>query len=542
MGCADLQDDSRLNSENHVSTEITGEAMNAKQATLEAKDLSIESETEERMPTESDGKLRTITYSPSLRFCPMHLSDGPALNTLNETFPSSAADKALIGKETVGSAKSSNGLASKRRTRELRSHFVQAQEPMLESNSSLTADDSSTTNETTQSSIGDVSNKRPRQLQRSKEPAGEQAHDSNSCSTRDDFNQPSSNYVSSLRVHQLMSSTMRREAHLLLHISQWKSWHLTNHTSSTMFVKTQEDVFNTFRDDEIHLSKLALKRASSYLDPQETSFCEAAKTYASLREETHKWWCSIAYKSCVEFATNSTRDWDCFEFSQRSLWDYILQLENDMCEYHCEELTSNEVARVDAARTIHSTPPLTSQTSLFQQSGRVHYLQNYVSCLRNYLSLSTSSRNKLFIRSYLARWKTDWANLSGPNDAKTSLLENETAQLDWFYREENALMSLSFRDPFVTGLGHAFGCSPFTMEINHYITIREKLWSFFCQSVLVESWKEWSKAVNPSFEKFEKSQLTLWGYFDAMENAMLKVHEARCSQIAGSWMVAPLMM
>jgi hypothetical protein len=356
--------------------------------------------------------------------------------------------------------------------------------------------------------------------------------------SQDDHSQSISSYVSTLRVYRMFSSTMRREAHLLLHLSQWKSWHLTNHTNGAMFAKTQESVFNAFRDDELHLSKLALNRACGHIACDNKAILDMAKNYAALREKTFNWWCSMTYKSCLEFATTQNlRSWEDFEFTQRSLWENLMQLENAICDFHFQECMSSSLASRanDEANGIKASVPrlLPSVPPLVLHAGAGHYLHHYVTCLKNYLHLNVSSRKQAFIHAYLARWKTSWVEVWGAQVKRISFLEEEKAHLDRFICAENASFNLAFRGPGEIGFGCAFGCSKFLRELSHFTALRANLWYLFCHDIVLERWNEFLGMEIPNYNDFEKSQLILWDYFDTMEQAILKVHGMRCTQLAG---------
>ena len=337
----------------------------------------------------------------------------------------------------------------------------------------------------------------------------------------------------------MFSSTMRKEAHLLLHLSQWKTWHLTNHTIGTTFAKTQESVFNAFRDDELHLSKQALRKAYDHISCNNKVFLDMAKNYASLREKTCRWWCGITYKICVEFTTQSPRNWDAFEFRQRSQWEYLMHIESAMCDFHFHEC-SESFSVNDMATNIHNPMPLTSATALVLRADGGHYIHHHVGCLKNYVLLSTSSRNKVFSRACLARWKAAWEEVWGTNAKRLSFLEAEKQHLDRYRCEEHALFDLHFPGPAKVGFGAGFGCSRFTRELDHYRTLRTMLWDLFCHDIVSERWTELFHTEIPNYNDFERSQTTLWEYFDIMEQAMLKVHEIRCTHLVGVGCALPL--
>jgi hypothetical protein len=343
-------------------------------------------------------------------------------------------------------------------------------------------------------------------------------------------------YVSTLRSYQLFSSSMRREAHLLLHISQWKTWDLTNHSTGSAFAKTQEVVFNAFRDDELHLSKHAFSKAKSHLASDNNAILEMAETYAILREKTWIWWCAVTYRCCVEFAAQSPRIWDDFEYAQRSLWEYAIHLETGMRDFHFNQCLLGPRNHQDPA----NITPLLDQASInsifLGDAG--HYVHHYITCLRNYLNLSTTVRKAAFIRRYLEQWKA-WLPT---RYSRLSFLEAAKTHLKRFQVEESSLVQVNFRGPYLIRFDGARSRPMFAREIELYLTLRDKLWHFFCHEILFESWKECFSNENATYNEFEKSQLALWDYFEKMEQVILKVHASHCSQLARTTWVSPGMV
>jgi hypothetical protein len=363
---------------------------------------------------------------------------------------------------------------------------------------------------------------------------------------QEEMENPIRKYVSAIKGYQLFSSSVRREAHLLLHLSQWKTWHLFNHTNGSNFAKTQETVFYSFRDDELYLSKRTFSHAMSHLIVDRPELICMAKVYATLRDKIWSWWCSLAYSCCVEFTLQNPRMWEDFEYTQRSLWEYELQLETSLRNLHFQQM--NNISD-DENEVTHLTP-LSDQstTSNAFPSGDVGgFVQNYVTCLKKYLSLSMGPRNRAFLNKYLADWKAIFVG-NGQNSFDNNFLESQRALLEQFRTEESALVDLNFRGPYLRSFGTACSRPIVAREIELYFTIREKLWHFFLNQVLWESWYECSStAERGDFNDFEKSQSTYWKYFQSMEHAILKVHGNRCSQLANArWVsippVAPMLM
>jgi hypothetical protein len=346
---------------------------------------------------------------------------------------------------------------------------------------------------------------------------------------------PTESYVSTLRSYQLFSSSMRREAHLLLHISQWKTWHLTNHSSGSVFAKTQEVIFNAFRDDEVQLSKQAFSNAKNHIVSENEEIIEMAGKYALLREKTWVWWCALTYGYCVEFAAQSPRMWDDFEYTQRSLWEYAMQLETAMRDFHFNQCLQGPRNPRDAVITSTLLEQEPASAIFLGEAG--HYVHHYIDCLRNYLNLSASVRKSAFIRSYLEQWKA-WLPT---RYSRVSFLEAAKTHLTRFQVEERSLVEVNFRGPYLRGFDGACGRPMFAREIELYLTLRDKLWHFFCHEIVWKSWKECFSKEDLTSEEFEKSQMALWDYFEKMEHVILKVHGSHCSQLARTTWVSPAM-
>lgn len=341
--------------------------------------------------------------------------------------------------------------------------------------------------------------------------------------------QPARNYVSTLRSYQLFSSSMRREAHLLLHISQWQTWHVTDHSNGSVFVKNQETVMNEFRDDELYLSRQAFKKATVRIPYTNVALLDMAKLYTSLREKTWVWWCSLVQGCCVEFTTQFPRVWDDFEYTQRSLWEYFTQLEIGMREYHFQECLRDR-SNATAADT---SPLLEQQNVLPQRSAESgQYVHTYISSLNEYLNFSVSVASKAFLQGYLRVWK-NWLESRDETSSRISFLEGEENMLEKFRRDEHARVEASFRVPYLQVFNSSYGRPLLVREIELYLTLREKLWYLFCREILWESWKDFITKEDPNgFDEFEQNQKQLWDYFEKMERALLKVHGSRCSQLS----------
>ena len=351
--------------------------------------------------------------------------------------------------------------------------------------------------------------------------------------TVEDTLQSARSYVSTMRSYQLFSSSMRREAHLFLHISQWQTWHLTDHSTGSVFATTQRSVFNAFRDDELHLSKQASKNAVSHIIHDDKALLDLAKEYSLLRDNTWKWWCALVHGCCVEFTTQAPRLWNDFEYTQRSLWEYAMQLETAMRDFHFQQCLKDPRSSLDATNTavlLEQAPA----TTLFQGAEAGQSIHHYVASLNNYLNLSTKVRNPAFMRSYLTNWKV-WLEGRNTSSRRVSFLEGEEMRLDVFQGDENTLVTINFRGPYLRSFDGAFGRPLFARGIELYLTLREKLWYFFCREILWESWKDCTSKEHPIYDEFEKSQIALWEYFEQMERAILKVHRNRCSQLVRAY-------
>jgi len=344
--------------------------------------------------------------------------------------------------------------------------------------------------------------------------------------------QGAKSYVSELRSYQLFSSSMRREAQLLLHISQWKTWHMTNHSNTQLFSKTQETIVNAFRDDEILLSKQAFQRAFAHIPIDQQSLIDMANDYSNLREKMWIWWYGLVQGCCMEFAAQFPRVWNDFEYTQRSLWEYVTHLESAMREHHFDECLHETIKNGKDMREDRSNflkqPDAT--TNFLPVADARQYLKSYVTSLNKYLDMSTSVRNKMFFKAYSGSWKL-WEKKGRINEE--AFLEHEELRLEKYRVDEMTLLDSEFRSPYLRGLENSLIRPLFSREIELYLTIREKLWLLFCCDILWPSWKE-AVQNKEGLDRFFKSQERLWDFFQKMEVAIMKIHGNRCTQLTRS--------
>ena len=307
-------------------------------------------------------------------------------------------------------------------------------------------------------------------------------------------------YLDEIRRYHMLSSGVRREAYLLLHLKQWQSW-IGSEFAKVPTVVAQNVHVNLvqFREDERTLFEKVVATAHTMSE----SVMRVSNLYVSLRNKVWVWWCSQIQSCCRDFAAQWPRVWGDFEYSQRSLWDYFSRVETSLESVHCqqclglfhEQNSSEELFTLDAATQLSDN------------------MRDYVFQLRNYYQSGRAVRKASFLSQNLTDWKR-W--MDGRENSRLFLTQQQFL-LDRFCVDESSLVDQTVRNRVES------------REINLYMSLREKLLAWFSE-VLRGSWKDCIDDSARQWEDFEKEQHRLWGYFNRIEQSTLNLHLSRCTQ------------